>query len=374
MKYDLQQQVVNKINANHALLGLAAATYEVGGVLFQVYCAKPLHSSRWKSVALKKLVTHARSSYLRYGLVNPHDTYDQKSAIYLTRVSYVHTCKTRLSHTVEEWLSMRFVPSDGLPEYTEDLLFSMCEGKSLVEWLRIKNLDNDKNIAEKIITLSRICGIPSDMCSNNQKTDSGGSLPSKLQYTGISFALMNKLFLEQCKLTAQPYQYITGLFREELVENALTIQINNQKRIPTFTYGYKLLGFKNPSAITLNRSLPSAPVYEFPAYFLKKDQLYHELKGLWKNGRITLRTLMHYVHIDMRADEWMKDVCSFQYALPQLGRLLTVKGILYDSSMTGEQLRSFLDTRLDDGPQLRMMRMDEWQQSIDKYLHVRYLI
>ena len=347
-----------------SLLDSAIAVYKIDGALFHVYRAKSLHSLKWESAALKRLVAHARDSYLRYGSVPPFDKYDNKSAVYITRVQYTHRCKTQTYYPIEEWLSMRFIPSDGLPEYTEDLLFSLCEGKPLVDWLKAKCTENTEKIVDQIITLSRICSIPP--CINGIAVNQNVQLPLKLQYTGISFALMNKVFLEEYKFQTR-HRYITGMFREELINRVLTLE-SEQGRIPQFTYGYEFIGQNDPSVITLNRS--SAPVYDFPAYFLKTDQHHDALYNLWKKGSIATDTFAYYVKTDFDVHEWMDDIGIFQQILPKLGALLTAKGFLSGSSITGEQMRLILNDCVDDGPQLRMMQIEVWSKSIEQYLRL----
>jgi len=339
------------------------AEYTVNGILFQVYRAKQLHTPKWSSTILKSLVMRARKSYMRYGPVAEEDAYDVKSAIYLTRAVYTQMYFSDL-YPVEEWLSMRFVPADGLPQYTEDLIFCLCDNAVLVDWLLTSNLNVTKDITNHILTMSRICSIPPYIIEGAQ--DNSMVLPEKLKYPGISFALMNKQFLDDCRSESKEYTYITGLFHDKLINNILTIVMNGGRKIPFFRPAYDLLGFEDQSRIKLNRSLFF--IYEFSGYFLKTKQLYNLLVNLMRKGSLTANTFTHYIQNIKHIEQYMNDIDSFKQIMPKIGALLTTQGPLYGAKLTGEQLRRIIDEKVDDGPTLRMMKIDEWQKDIRTYL------
>ena len=64
----------------------------------------------------------------------------------------------------------------------------------------------------------------------------------------------------------------------------------------------------------------------------------------------------------------------FKKISPKLKNILTVIGPLYGTSITGEEMRTIFDREVDDGPKLRIMNMDAWHNSIEKYLRLNPLI
>jgi len=336
------------------------AEYTVDGILFQVYRAKQLHTPKWSSAVLKDLVMRARKSYMRYGPVAKEDAYDVKSAIYLTRAVYTQMYSSNL-YTVEEWLSIKFVPADGLPQYTEDLILCLCDNVVLADWLLTSNLNVAKDITNHIVTMSRICSIPPSVIKGGATKDNNMVLPEKLKYTGISFTLMNKQFLDDCRSESKEYTYITGLFHDKLI----TV-IEGGRKIPIFRPAYDLLGLEDQSRIKLNRSLFF--IYKFSGYFLKTKQLYNLLVNLMRKGSLTANTLTHYIQNIKHVEQYMNNIDSFKQLMPKIGTLLTTQGPLYGAKLTGEQLRRIIDEKVEDSPTLRMMKIDEWQKDIDKYL------
>lgn len=356
---------VEKIIEIASSLEMPTASYIVNGALFRLYRAKHHSVSEWSSPTFKELVMDARRSYLRYGAITPEDAYDKKSAVYITRVSYPHTQKRISCHT-EEWLSIRFVPAKNTPLYTEDLILCQHDGESLIQWLAETNFDgarNEKEISKRVVTISRICGImPYRVPAAKPLKNTALRQPTKLKYTGIAFALMNHQFLND---HSGNLRYITGIFRPELIEKTLTTITSDNQIVPDFTWGYRILGFTDSSSIPLDRS--SLIPYQFPAYFLHMNQLYHALAELLAKRIISMHTLGRYIK---NPDEWMQDATSFQNTSAELGTLLTAHGTLYDSLLTGDELRSFLTARIQDGAHLRMMRVDAWRKSIQTYLHL----
>lgn len=357
---------------HQSLTDIPIAQYSLEGALIKIYRAKSLHCSEWKSPQLKQYVMHARQSYLRYGSVPLIDDFDIKSEIYITCVSY-SIKNNRVSYPVEEWLSMRFVPSNGKPEYTEDLLYSLCEDKPLIQWLSESNFGGTRDAAKHMIAISRICSIPlRRIPAYTYKKNV--SFPKKLGYTAISFALMNKVFLDNLNFSSEYYGHMTGIFRDEFIDNVLTVRTPERETVPDFTLGYKLLGLNNINALVFNRSAPSLYPYHFPNYFLKIDELHRALAHLYFDGCLTQETFIHYMGAEADPDKWIHDVDYFKRISSRLERMLTVAGHLYGTSITGEKMRAVLDREVSDGPRLRIMNMDAWRNSIEKYLRLSPLI
>lgn len=354
------------------LTDIPIAQYSFGDVLIQIYRVKNLHSSEWNSPQLKQYLIHARQSYLRYGHVPLIDNFDAKSEIYITRVTY-SIKNDDLSYPVEEWLSMRFVPSDGHPGYTEDLLYSLCENKPLIKWLSESSFGGTRDSAQHMITISRICSIPPRKIPE-YKYEKDIFFPKKLSYTAISFALMNKIFLDNLNPSLKRYKHMTGIFRDEFIDKVLTVRTLEKEIVPDFTFGYKLLGLNNIHTIRLDRSAPLLYPYHFPKYFFHINQLHGALNNLYSNGFITAKTFIHYMGTEAHPDKWTHDLDHFKKISPKLENILTVIGPLYGTSITGEEMRTMFDREVDDGPKLRIMNMDAWQNSIEKYLRLNPLI
>lgn len=354
------------------LTDIPIAQYSLEGALIQIYRAKSLHSSEWKSPQLKQYLMHARQSYLRYGHVPLIDDFDAKSEVYITRATY-SIKDDHLSYSVEEWLSMRFVPSDGNPRYTEDLSYSLCEDKPLIQWLSESNFGKRKDSAQHMIAISRICSIPPRKIPG-YKYKKYVFFPKKLGYTAISFALMNKVFLDNLSSSSKYYGHMTGIFRDEFIDKVLTVGTPKGEIVPDFTFGYKLLGLNNIRMIRLDRSAPLLYPYHFPKYFFHIKQLHEVFCGLYANGSITQKTFIHYMGTEAHPDGWISDLDHFKKISSKLDNILTVIGPLYGASITGEEVRFMFDRKVDDGPRLRIMQIDAWRNSIEKYLRLSPLI
>lgn len=352
-------------------LGIPSLEYVADGILIHIYRAKRLHEPTWFSATLKNHVLCARESYMRYGFVPREDEYDAKSAIYLARVVYIDQPKD--IHPVEEWISMRFVPADGFPRYSEDLTFCLCGKQELSNWLLKSHHNKNKDITKHIVTMSRICGIPPRPLSHSMQLNANtcSFIPEKFKHTGISFAFMNKQFFNDCTSDARDYQYITGLFHDGLIERALTVTTARGKKVPAFTLAHDILGIQEASQIKLNRSLSFA--YEFPAYFLKADELYALFLKLLSRKIISISTFAHYLHTSDHPENWMDSLDTFKRILPEMGKLLTTNGKLHESKITGITLRSMIDASVDDGPKLRLMKSGPWCKSIDEYISLSKL-
>lgn len=359
---------LKKIDEFASSIGPEIARYGIGnGITLSLYKAKNLHSAEWFSESLKNLVMEARKSYLRYGEVPQDDVYDAKSVVYIGRAAYEYEVKG-IIYPAEEWLSVRFVPADGTPQYTEDLEFCLVNDRVLVDWFLNSDLNKKGDILKRIFTISRICSIAPHISHSMSTHFFNRILSKKLMFTGVLLSLMSKQFLKDCAVKSIPCELITGLFRDEFIEKSLTVLTPRETRIPDFSYGYKTLGLSDISALKLNRSLFSHYFYKFPSYFLNMDQLFSALNDLINQKQMSMQTLDYYIKGDMRAAEWMQTSAIFKRIGKDLGNVISTAGALYDSHLTGEYLRRLLNARVSDGPHLRVMRTNAWIKSIEKYL------
>lgn len=331
-------------------------TFLMGEICFEVYCAKQLHTLQWTSSTLQKLVMQARLSYLRYGPVPLYDAYDHKAAIYLVRASDLKDPAN------EEWISLRFVPSDNRPLYTEDTLSILCEGTQLASWLKNTQSAMCGNNLENIVTLSRLSGI------HNKKEKI--TFESKFTYTGICFALMIMAFIKQCRTSLLPYNFFTAILRDELVDKALTITLDGgKKQLPYFPYAYEMLGLESKHALRLDRSFHDFQAYRYPSYFLNMRDIHKTLIKLFKDGFLTQAAFAPILPTQSDPDCWM-DYSVFSHMAPRLGELLCMTRI-EGSKITGDELREILDTSVDDGVYLRMMERHTLLRSIKEYLRIQ---
>ncbi len=318
------------------------AVYQNAGATFAVYQVKNLYERRWLHPSLWPLVKQARAAYARYGRIALFDSYDDKAAIYLAKAIY---------QGQEEWLGLRFVPADGLPKATEDLL-KCGRREPLGVQMRRRLFAGNKNFLKQVVTVSRIGGLPA-----------AGS--SKLKHAAVLFALINKHFFEEAAKARRQFHYLTGLFRPEIIVKSLTRRCAKET-LPRFTAAHQILGSNQPADFTLRRELY---LYRYPAYFFKMEELLKTLKKLIKQGRLTNLSWRYYLKTKNNFADFVKESAGQIQAWQNLWRLLTVKGRLRDSVITGEELRQIIDQETADGPELKIMPVPLWQKSINKFLN-----
>lgn len=310
--------------------------YCIKGVIFRIYRLKKMHERAYGNRALYYLMLEARRSYYRYGDVPLLDGHDKKSAVYLVRVTYA------LNKT-DEWLCARFVPGNGIPFGIDDFKLYFHKGRpleQLVQGLIVKGL----------FSISRLCGIPS--CGK-----------SALIYTPISFALMNKQVLADCRKFGFKCDYVVAQIPDALIEGFLTLKTDKEKLKPNFVPAHKLFGVKGKD-IRLART---NYIYLYPLYFLNTKQVICLLKDLLKKGTLTDATVKHYFGGDITASEIIVNDRIKVEKFRNLGKLFSVKGKIKGSNITGSDLRELL-AKVDDGPRLRIAKVAVWEKSLDELL------
>jgi len=322
---------------------------------FNVYKAKDFYNSQWLDKYLKEQTANARKSFLRYGHVPAFDVYDTKAAVYIASVKDGDTT---------EWLSIRFVPGAGFPKGTSDLEECLFNGQTARNWLTVDSelFGDYDNFLSQIVSISKICGF-SESGKNNIAEYWG------LKYTLKLFVLINKHFIADALESNLPFYYIMGLFRDELIKKKLTFEVEDT-HIPRFTPTHKTLGLP-ANKVCLNRN---SLAYQFPAYFLEMEDVRGALQELVANNKISKKTIEYYLGHKIDIDEpWISGTFlkNRQISrLKNLGRFLITEGKLRDSSMTGEQLRRFLDLHVRDGAKSKMMKFESWQQDIKKLANI----
>ncbi len=335
-----------------------------GTAVFDIYQAKQFYDAAWGHEAVRAMVRQARRAYCRYGNVPLEDAYDSKALVYLCRVQFPYNALAspeQKNILLKEWLSIRFIPADGEPASTEDLDQFLYARRPIRHWFEERLGGSDNLFLRKILTISRICGIPPHLAQPG--TASTALLPTSLQYTALAFFFLNHhLFTE---LHFNNIQYVTGVFSEVLLHKI--IMALRQQAYPSFTMpaAEDQIGC-SPEHITLDRSVMA---HQFPGYFLNVYQLVALLQRLYWQGKLTIATFACYAPHFFSAilQSWQR----FSYkellqALQGIGNLLTVVGPIPHSLLTGEELRALVEKEVADGSRLRIVSTSQWRFSIEE--------
>lgn len=320
----------------------------------RIYNAKPLYQNKWPNAALEEITLQSRKTYLAYGDVPLIDNYDQKSSIYLANFEY-----TSEDNIVSEWVSLRFVPSDNSPPSTEDLDQCMYEKQTVGELLRQRASNIELN--REAVTLSRMCGLT---YVNSKLTD---SRHTRIKWTPLLFALINRAFFEECKMSDYQFDFTTALFRPELANSALALKMDNK------VMGIKIIPAEQflqlqPNSICIDRKVMT---FRYPGYFLNMNELMRLLVTLTKDGLITTETLKHYLGKDFLLEKFAAAKSISKEALweiKNISSLLLVEGPLHEAKISGEELRNLINQHVSDGPRLMITTTFEWEKNINDML------
>ncbi len=300
------------------------SAFHTPSVSFEVFRAKYAETSKWED-GLENVVLEARKSYVeRYGNVSLLDSSDEHAVVYLVRAQY--TDQARL---VEEWLSARFVLTKQLtPEGAHKLIQSTCCGQPLLQILKQP---------EKLAVVSRICGY--------LKEEGREEVRRELQHTSYAFALMVKQF---CIDYAQDgnLHFIVGLFRNELVEKSLQRNVN-EVLLPSFYFGPKLIPGVTRDQFSIDRSMAA---YQFPGYFLETPALQKLLRQLIEEDLLERELVAGYLPDPKDIDNIMNGVSVSYRSFCRMGEVFT-----------SENIRRRIDENVPDGPELRVIDIQEWE-------------
>lgn len=314
-----------------------------------IYCAKKKFSKQWTNPILRHIVMDARQSFKRYGPVPLVDVYDDKSSVYLARAVYPSVLIDKYSNSVlvEEWLSLRFISAAGNPEFTEDLKDCIYDGNPVYNLVRDELFKNSIDFNEKIISISRLCSIPSRFFNRQQK-----NFTNKLLMMPVLFLLSVETFLQESISRSENIEYFTALLRPEVLEKSLGTMLGKNFHFYLTSLADIL---KLDSHITINDVL----CYQYPGYFLKMSKLIQLLKYLMDRGILTKQTIAYYLG-DKNIIEKMyltnKYESNMLVATKNLGDLLSTKDIIYGSLITGEELRMLIKNDIEYGAILTMTK------------------
>lgn len=326
-------------------------SFKTKEAFFEVFKIKNLFENQYLSKAGREIMLLARKSYEHYGAVSLTDDYDKKSAIYLVRCSYAS--KKHGDAQIEEWLSARFIPAEGEPHGTFDLLACYAGDVSLIDFIRAELFGGEDDFLKHFLTISKICKI-SPYFSNKK---SYNHLPEKNSFTALGFALMSQAFVNEKK--ARQFRYITALFRKEIADKSFVFK-HNGKHHYLFSQAKEFFNIKS-KAIRINREMGA---YHSPGYFLEVKELLVTLKELVESGKISRSTLAKFVDLELLEKEANHKPHHFR----NLGKLLTASGQIEESELTGEELRKILDGKVSDGPELMMMEINFWKSILNQII------
>lgn len=347
---------VTQVRSLARMLPGPLAVYTSKEARFEVYKAKDILNPFWRDPTVKTLLLGARSSYSRYGNRFPLDDYDKKAAIYLVRASYTHATEPSIT-TVEEWLSVRMAPGNGDPRGGGELEMYFHQGKPMDFWLQQRFFPKEGvGFWNYVVSSSRMCGIhPHVVSQPSRGRELVIELGPKHRYTAACFAIIHAQFLVDYPMSEFPYQYITAIIREDLKQKALRISKREENFWPTFTPAYEILGLKDRSEVKLNRS---EYAYEYPSYWLDISQLLDLLRLLLSEGRLKKTSLKRYLRFSLEKRE----------AMVNLGALLTAHGPIAGSEITGAELRELVDEEVEDVPELKITKTEDWNRGILRLL------
>ncbi len=327
------------------------STYATKDAIFRVYRAKGLYSSEWRHSAFFKLVSIARTSYHRYGPRELFDKYDEKAAIYLVHTTYSKGDNNQ--ELVNEWLSVRMVPGDGSFKGVGEPELYVYNKTPVTELIRKRMGYSKTQFWKHIISDSRMCGIHPYAVRNNKVIKHH---TEKHAYTAESMALMQIQFMVDYPPQTIPYQFVTAIIKPQIRDKVIALQKGDVRAKPNFISAHKTLALPK-GEVGVKRGIYS---YRFPSYWLNMDELKSLLRRLLNKKHITQKTLQHYLDTDS---------LDIKEADIRIGRMLTVKGQLAGSNLTGAKLRSYVDMHVSDIPELQIIPIKTWRKGFFRLLH-----
>lgn len=333
------------------IASVPVATVSTRLVCFEIYRAKDIGSSKWDS-DLFEVVRRARESYVPpYGNVPLLDGFDFSAAVYLVRMRSVHAEE----HCWEEWLSARFIFANHYmtPPRTHKLLQYLYRGQPFIE-----ALDGIlPQAARRVAVISRICGFATDCDALGESTH------AKLHFTAQALALMVKQFIIDYK-KKRDLCLLMGLFRDELIQKALTKEIDG-RFLPVFFSATDIFRDSRPDDFCIDRGISA---YNFPAYFFDTKALARLLAQLVHDGSLSSEIVRKHLEHPERIVELLNGEDLPYNEFRKMGPLLSRRGHIHGTRMTGEALRCRISHSVPDGPHLRMLEVESLLSTIPKLL------
>ncbi|MDP3956529.1 MAG: hypothetical protein Q8P97_00860 [bacterium] len=332
--------------------------YGIGDSIFELYEAKKMNRQSWTSKVLRNLLVDARGSYDVYGKRARLDVYDKKAAIYLVRAIYKWPLGSAQGVRVESWFSNRFVPNEGKPRGAAELDICTLRGRTIEKIMGERFFKNRKNFLRYILSYSRMCSIKPFPVAAKDRPKLKKLPTPKNPYSAVCFSLTCKQFIRDYADDFS-FHYITGIIRDDLVKSALAIKKNGYSYEPLFTSAYRFLGVPK-NEVALDRRVYT---YRYPGYFLLMPKLVGLLRNLARARKLPPKTLVHYFGSEdliFKTDDFKK--------LGGLSRLLSAPRKLFGTNFSSEALRTLVDKKVPDGPELKIDYIEGWKKSIDGVL------
>ncbi len=326
------------------------SVWQTPGETYSVYRIKSIHDERWIDDVLYELLLSMRGSYYIYGDRPPLDKFDVKSAIYAAQVMY----STADGTPVEEWFSIRLVPSDGVPTGAGELDVFKYGGRLVSDIVQEYLCALGESYTEVFPGCSRMCGI--DPFYLNEEEPSSKSLSSHHAHSAACYGLISCHMLEDLRNTKA--RYITGVIIDRFIESTLTVEVDGNKYPIAFTPASKILDFGD-SIPTLDRRGRDLYIYRYPGYHLDARKLVEFLARMVREERISPATLHRYLGKNFDIEGISRERGMAMVAkLRDVWKLFTVRGNIAGSALTGEELRDLIDKEVPDGPRLKITPCD----------------
>ncbi len=324
------------------------SSYSGKSATFEVYRAKDMYDKKWRHPSFLKLVSVARTSYHRYGKRSLFDAYDEKAAIYLVRVSYDKKSVDGVGVVrVHEWLSVRMVPGDGEFEGVGELELYRFNDARVTDLLKEKVKHPGGNFWQYIVSDSRLCGIhPYTVVKKNKVSP----VSEKHIYSAECMALMQVQFILDYPPENLHFKYVTAIVRPEIKNKVITLRKDGAIVGPNFISAHTTLGLSGEARVAVDRTTYT---YQFPLYWLDMQKLKTLIKTLLSEGKITQKTLDHYL------DGYSLDTGDGEI---RLAKMLTVKGKLIAATINGTELRNLIDVHVPDAPELQITPINLWRK------------
>jgi hypothetical protein len=348
----------------------------IQGSQYTVYKAKDVGKLEWNNEILKRLVFECRKRFKSYYSddITLLDKDDQRSSVYITHVSYQVSSGDE-SVRIEKWYSLRFIFIGKNPHVLkEDLDFYINKSRiykfssmDLIKEKLYKSSEwqnvSDEELRKRFITISRFCSTNTytSLKDRNDLFNKHYNNIKKKLHGGISLTLMNLVFLDELKRINPPIELFIAQMHKHLTDTVLSYPSYTGKlKLPLET-GYKFLKVDN---LCIDRERHGNYIYSYPGYFLNNDDLMKALKVLIKEKKLSKSTIERYLNSSF--DEIKKQPKIYNFH--NFGRLLTKKGKIRNESITGEQLRDFLNKNVKDGPQLRLVKTKDWKKGLEDFI------
>lgn len=337
---------------------------------FNIYLAKDLYDPNWKNQFLKDKVQEARSTYRDYYSQNLpfFDEYDSKSAVYLVQIGYWINDDDG-EFEVEEWISMRFLPTDGNPPDSLDFqLQEVVNGISrrhLIDAMSETLVENGdtREFFSEVISFSRFCAIrPKSLDQRYQQRlnlffeKHFGRV--KNLFTASAFGLTLEAFREYLIKIGRNYKWISCQIHERVKNDVLKLDTKEGIKYWPFKLAEETLQLPDNQKIRINRDNNELYIYSYPGYFLSLEDLTRELSELIMKGKLSGSLVFKYFPqlTNWQASSELPHVTDFR----NLGVLLTKSGPLPDSQLTGEELRDYLNKTVADNAKLYLMNFNDF--------------